>query len=97
MKNKFIYLIQYILVVGIIFASISNITTASVLFPSDLKVSAFDVEISSFGNPKVKRIGATCCDGSSSGATGRGACSHHGGVKYWEMSNGKHKRTGRCR
>lgn len=29
------------------------------------------------------RSGATCRDGSSSKATGRGACSHHGGVKTW--------------
>jgi len=25
-----------------------------------------------------------CCDGSTSGATGRGACSHHGGVCNWQ-------------
>ncbi|QWX84875.1 hypothetical protein H0I23_04320 [Cellulophaga sp. HaHaR_3_176] len=29
------------------------------------------------------RIGAICNDGTSSKATGRGACSHHGGVAYW--------------
>lgn len=29
------------------------------------------------------RIGAICRDGSRSFATGRGACSHHGGVAYW--------------
>jgi len=29
------------------------------------------------------RIGAICCDGSRSYATGRGACSHHGGVCKW--------------
>jgi hypothetical protein len=29
------------------------------------------------------RTGATCNDGSRSNATGRGACSHHGGVAYW--------------
>ena len=28
-----------------------------------------------------KRIGAICNDGSYSSATGRGACSHHGGVR----------------
>ena len=31
-----------------------------------------------------KRKGATCWDGSSSGATGSGACSSHKGVMYWE-------------
>lgn len=29
------------------------------------------------------RCGATCRDGSHSSATGRGACSHHGGVDHW--------------
>ena len=29
------------------------------------------------------RVGARCRDGSRSNATGRGACSHHGGVAYW--------------
>ena len=29
------------------------------------------------------RIGARCHDGSTSSATGSGACSHHGGVKVW--------------
>lgn len=29
------------------------------------------------------RVGAVCRDGSHSSATGRGACSHHGGVAYW--------------
>ena len=29
------------------------------------------------------RVGAYCVDGSYSYATGRGACSHHGGVREW--------------
>jgi len=29
------------------------------------------------------RYGAICKDGTQSSATGRGACSHHGGVAYW--------------
>ena len=29
------------------------------------------------------RTGAICNDGTSSTATGSGACSHHGGVDYW--------------
>lgn len=29
------------------------------------------------------RVGALCCDGTRSYATGRGACSHHGGVCEW--------------
>lgn len=30
-----------------------------------------------------RRVGAICNDGSRSYATGRGACSHHGGVRHW--------------
>lgn len=30
-----------------------------------------------------RRNGAVCADNTRSLATGRGACSHHGGVKYW--------------
>ncbi|WP_158974419.1 hypothetical protein [Cellulophaga sp. L1A9] len=33
--------------------------------------------------PTTVRVGAICNDGTSSKATGRGACSHHGGVAYW--------------
>lgn len=33
--------------------------------------------------PSGGRTGAVCRDGSTSGATGRGACSHHGGVDHW--------------
>ena len=36
---------------------------------------------------KGERIGAKCNDGSNSSATGRGACSHHGGVDYWIHEN----------
>jgi hypothetical protein len=37
-----------------------------------------------YNNSKYKhRVGATCRDGWHSGATGRGACSHHGGVSKW--------------
>jgi hypothetical protein len=30
------------------------------------------------------RVGCHCWDGTESSATGSGACSHHGGVMYWE-------------
>lgn len=33
------------------------------------------------------RVGAKCRDGTSSSATGRGACSHHGGVEYWKTKS----------
>ena len=32
-------------------------------------------------------IGATCNDGTTSSATGSGACSSHGGVAIWTCSN----------
>lgn len=34
-------------------------------------------------NTNSRRSGAICKDGWHSNATGRGACSHHGGVLYW--------------
>ena len=42
--------------------------------------------------PLAYRTGATCADGSSSGATGRGACSWHGGVLCWRFSDGSCRR-----
>lgn len=34
------------------------------------------------------RVGALCNDNTTSTATGRGACSHHGGVNCWQYSDG---------
>ena len=34
------------------------------------------------------RVGAVCNDGTASTATGSGACSHHGGVRCWQYSDG---------
>jgi hypothetical protein len=34
------------------------------------------------------RVGAVCNDGTTSTATGSGACSHHGGVLCWQYSDG---------
>ncbi len=50
---------------------------------------------------KKYRVGCGCCDGTTSKATGRGACSHHGGVKYWVYYDDVTKEytnqsTGRC-
>jgi hypothetical protein len=33
--------------------------------------------------PEGIRIGAVCKDGTTSSATGSGACSYHGGVDHW--------------
>jgi len=38
------------------------------------------------------RIGAICGDGSATGQTGRGACSHHGGVRCWKYADGTCRR-----
>ena len=50
----------------------------------------FSLLLSSCSNEKInddassgERVGAVCMDGWRSNATGRGACSHHGGVRYW--------------
>ena len=39
------------------------------------------------GTPR-QRVGARCNDGTSSSATGSGACSSHGGVRCWRYSDG---------
>lgn len=39
------------------------------------------------------RIGARCADGWRSNATGRGACSWHGGVSCWRYSDGTCRRS----
>ncbi len=39
-------------------------------------------------NSSRHRVGALCNDGTSSSATGSGACSHHGGVSCWKYSDG---------
>ena len=39
----------------------------------------------SAGDPNI--IGATCNDGTTSSATGSGACSSHGGVATWTCEN----------
>ena len=39
-------------------------------------------------SPSGTRIGAICRDGTSSDATGSGACSSHGGVSCWRYSDG---------
>lgn len=45
--------------------------------------SCSDTNKKSKSNKEFNRIGAICNDGSESKAIGRGACSHHGGVKRW--------------
>jgi hypothetical protein len=42
----------------------------------------------SAGQGDRHRISAVCNDGTTSTATGSGACSHHGGVSCWQYSDG---------
>ncbi len=63
---------------------------------SGISISAVQFNENILANQTVYRVGAKCCDGSNSKATGRGACSHHGGVKYWKMSDKSIVSTGRC-
>jgi hypothetical protein len=37
------------------------------------------------GYPTGKRVGCTCMDGEAMTKTGKGACSGHGGVRYWHF------------
>lgn len=60
------------------------------------EITAYHIDEVNLSIQDVKRVGAKCCDGTNSKATGRGACSHHGGVKYWKMSDGTKVSTGRC-
>jgi hypothetical protein len=63
---------------------------------SGISISAFQYNENILAKGDVYRVGAKCCDGTNSKATGRGACSHHGGVKYWKMSDKTTVSTGRC-
>lgn len=72
------------------------ILTGAVLTDNFVRADSKVQETISSENFDVRRVGAKCCDGTNSKATGRGACSHHGGVKYWKMSDGTIVSTGRC-
>lgn len=52
-------------------------------FQDDTRIRGKETFDSPCGNDASQRIGAKCKDGTFSSATGRGACSHHGGVAYW--------------
>jgi hypothetical protein len=58
--------------------------TEAAIAPSDTPAPA---DTATPAGPRV-RVGALCNDGTSSNATGSGACSHHGGVKCWKYSDG---------
>ena len=50
---------------------------------SDKKQPKSNLTDSKSNNGSRYRVGAICRDGTQSSATGRGACSHHGGVAQW--------------
>ncbi len=58
-------------------------TAAPVAQKKSSTKKATDKKDSSKKNATGKRTGAKCKDGTTSTATGSGACSHHGGVKEW--------------
>src|SRR5262245_40722066 len=69
---------------------IAAVTTASKpakpVGTSDIQASPRTKSTTSAEQPH--RIGAVRGDGSESGAMGRGACSRHGGVRCWKLSDG---------
>jgi hypothetical protein len=60
--------------------------TFRLLFTAVLATATFFGESAAQGDRH--RIGAMCKDGTTSTATGNGACSHHGGVSCWQYSDG---------
>jgi hypothetical protein len=61
--------------------------TRKVLFTVAL-ASMMMVGVASRAEAPRHRVGALCNDKTNSSATGRGACSHHGGVSCWQYSDG---------
>jgi hypothetical protein len=50
-----------------------------------LFLSLFPIEVA---RSQGVRVGANCRDGTTSSATGSGACSQHGGVESWRYAEG---------
>jgi hypothetical protein len=61
-----------------------TLTPSKTPLPTNTRV-AYPTQAPSTGRV---RTGALCNDNTTSSATGRGACSHHGGVKCWYYSDG---------
>lgn len=60
-----------------------TITTLILAILISIFVSCAKDPVSSGDCAPEHRTGAVCNDGTTSTATGSGACSHHGGVKRW--------------
>jgi hypothetical protein len=74
-------------------AAVTNATKPAVTTDAVRPVPISGIEALPHTNPitataQVVSIGAVCRDGTASSAVGRGACSHHGGVQCWKMSDG---------
>lgn len=64
--------------------NVISILTLVVIFGSVTVTGCKDNTVTSTGDcPADQRTGAVCNDGTTSSATGSGACSSHGGVKNW--------------
>lgn len=86
--NKIKYGLFIILVIGAFSAPriISGLTPVDKLTEKIHKASAHKI-----------RVGAICRDGWQSKATGRGACSHHGGVSEWIYATSYYKTIEECK
>ena len=71
------------------FTSAQGIYNRIMLGPRDNEVMATYLHEKSLRTSEY-RIGAICLDGWYSSATGRGACSWHGGVKEWRYRTEKY-------
>jgi hypothetical protein len=69
-------------------ATPSNIFTAKVAGIRAEHEQQIKTAIAAGEPEQLHRIGAVCRDGSESSALGRDACSRHGGVRCWKMSDG---------
>jgi hypothetical protein len=63
-------------------------TPTQQVVPSETPIPPPAPSPTSGGSGARVRTGALCNDGSSSTATGSGACSHHKGVQCWKYSDG---------
>jgi hypothetical protein len=85
MKQRLTILFAFLILISVTFCNFNSTPDKT-----PLKEKTVDREKTDTKNNDSKghyRIGAECCDGSRSGATGRGACSHHGGVCRWLYSD----------
>lgn len=87
-KAYFLVILFILFIAGSIFGPrvIDGFTSIEVLEQRCLEESKFSY-----------RVGAICQDGWRSSATGRGACSHHGGVKRWLYKEEYRKTKKECR